>query len=873
MSEARDPVYLKNYLVPEFLIESTDLHFELDEEKTIVTNKMLFTLNPKSMAHEARLSLMGENLELLEIQLNGRTLTANDYTLTDKLLVLPVRDKKFELLIRTQIYPQKNLAFEGLYKSGGMFCTQCEAEGFRKITYFLDRPDVMTKYLVSITADAGKYPLLLSNGNLIEKKSLPGGRHFAKWQDPFKKPSYLFALVAGDLGLYEDHFITRSGRQIKLQIFSHKGYENRCVHAMDSLKKAMKWDEDVFGLEYDLDIFMIVAVDDFNMGAMENKGLNVFNSKYILSNAETATDFDYETILAIIGHEYFHNWTGNRVTCRDWFQLSLKEGLTVFRDQEFSSTVFSRAVKRVEDVIRLRSVQFAEDAGPMAHPVRPQSFIEINNFYTPTVYEKGAEVIRMIHTIIGAVNFRKGMDKYFELFDGQAVTTEDFVRAMELVSGEDLTQFKNWYDQAGTPEVLVTSEYFPSTQTFELKMKQSCPPTPGQVAKKDFHIPVAFSLLAADGREILAEQVLHLKQKTQVFTFKNIEEKPIASLLRGFSAPVKLEYEYSDSELSFLMAHDSDSFNRWEAAQKLFSRTFIKQVEAEQSHRALEVSPELIHAVKAVLNNQELDPQFKSLLLSFPSETYLTQFFENIDVEAITQARQKILMALAKSSFQELEQLLQNITAKLSKMTDKNYSHEGSGLRSLKNACLKLICHIESEKAFAYAVDQFMKAQNMTEEIGALQALNAFDSKVRGEIFKAFYEKWKKESLVINKWLSLQAACTSGNSLGRVQAVSIDPVFDKNNPNKIFDLFYRFGYDNLAGFHDKSGKAYSYMVDQILDIDSRNPQVAARLVSVFNHWKKFDDTRKDLMRVQINRIVQTKNLSNNVFEIASRALN
>jgi aminopeptidase N len=393
------------------------------------------------------------------------------------------------------------------------------------------------------------------------------------------------------------------------------------------------------------------------------------------------------------------------------------------------------------------------------------------------------------------------------------------------------------------------------------------------VAKKDFHIPVAFSLLAADGREILAEQVLHLKQKTQVFTFKNIEEKPIASLLRGFSAPVKLEYEYSDSELSFLMAHDSDSFNRWEAAQKLFSRTFIKQVEAEQSHRALEVSPELIHAVKAVLNNQELDPQFKSLLLSFPSETYLTQFFENIDVEAITQARQKILMALAKSSFQELEQLLQNITAKLSKMTDKNYSHEGSGLRSLKNACLKLICHIESEKAFAYAVDQFMKAQNMTEEIGALQALNAFDSKVRGEIFKAFYEKWKKESLVINKWLSLQAACTSGNSLGRVQAVSIDPVFDKNNPNKIFDLFYRFGYDNLAGFHDKSGKAYSYMVDQILDIDSRNPQVAARLVSVFNHWKKFDDTRKDLMRVQINRIVQTKNLSNNVFEIASRALN
>ena len=871
--EVRQPIFLKDYRATDFIIESLELEFDLFEDHAVVTNKMRIKRNPSVPSKTPNLFLNGEQLELVEIKMNDKLLEREKFYLDEKSLSLNSNEMSFELEIKTKILPQNNLAFEGLYKSGGMFCTQCEAEGFRKITYFLDRPDVMTKYVVSITADKLKYPILLSNGNLIAKKDLANGRHFAKWQDPFKKPSYLFALVAGDLGVLEDNFITKSGREIKLQIFSHKGYESRCKHAMHSLKKAMKWDEDFFGLEYDLDIFMIVAVDDFNMGAMENKGLNVFNSKYILANSETATDVDYELILAIIGHEYFHNWTGNRITCRDWFQLSLKEGLTVYRDQEFSSTVFSRAVKRIEDVIRLRTVQFAEDAGPMAHPVRPQSFIEINNFYTPTVYEKGAEVIRMIHTIIGATNFRNGMDKYFELYDGMAVTTEDFVHAMELASGVNLTQFKNWYDQAGTPEVKASSEYDVKTQCFKLKLTQSCPVTPGQSVKKNFHIPVAFALLAEDGTELLKETVLHLKEKEQIFHFDNIRQKPIASLLRSFSAPVKLEYEYTDSELSFLMAKDTDSFNRWEAAQKLYCRTFMKQVEAKQKGVKLDVSSELTTAFQAIISNDQLDYHLKSLLLSFPSESYLTQLFEKIDVESITFAQDTIVKHLIENSFSALEKLTHSLTDQLSKLKSQEYTHEASGLRSLKNTCLRLLCQNDSPQAFAHAISQFTKAKNMTEEIGALQALNHFDSKERTDVFQNFYEKWKKETLVINKWIALQAACPGGNSLARVQKTSQDSVFDKTNPNKIYDLFFRFGYDNLSGFHAKSGQAYEFLVDQILEIDSRNPQVAARLVSIFNHWKKFDSNRKDLMKTQITRIVETKNLSNNVFEIASRALN
>ncbi len=872
-AETRLPVYLKDYCATDFLVESLELKFDLYEDHAFVTSKLVAFRNPNMKSKAPNLFLNGEQLELVEVKINGKTLEREHYYLDEKGLSLHPAEMKFEMEITTKIYPQKNLAFEGLYKSGGIFCTQCEAEGFRKITYFLDRPDVMTKYKVIITADKLKYPVLLSNGNLIAQKELPEGRHLVEWQDPFKKPCYLFALVAGDLGVLEDHFVTQSGRNIKLQIYSHKGYESRCIHAMHSLKKAMKWDEEYFGLEYDLDIFMIVAVDDFNMGAMENKGLNVFNSKYILANNETATDIDYELILAIIGHEYFHNWTGNRVTCRDWFQLSLKEGLTVYRDQEFSSTVFSRAVKRIEDVIRLRSVQFAEDAGPMAHPVRPQSFIEINNFYTPTVYEKGAEVIRMIHTIIGATNFRKAMDKYFELYDGMAVTTEDFVHAMELASGVDLTQFKNWYDQAGTPEVKASSEYDVKTQIFSLKLIQSCPTTPGQSIKKAFHIPIAIALLAEDGTELLKESVLHLKEMEQVFQFSHIKQKPIASLLRSFSAPVKIDYEYSDAELSFLMAKDTDSFNRWEATQKLYCRSFMKQVEANQQGLKLDVSSELTSAFQAVLSNDQLDYHLKSLLLSFPSETYLTQLFEEIDVESITYAQDKIVRHLLGSSFSLLENLVLSLADKLSKLKSQEYSQKASGLRSLKNTCLRLLCQNDNPHAFTHAISQFTKAKNMTEEIGALQALNHFDSKARADVFQNFYEKWRTETLVINKWLALQAACPGGNALARVQKTSLDSAFDNTNPNKIYDLFFRFGYDNLIGFHDKSGQAYEFLVDQILEIDSRNPQVAARLVSVFNHWKKFDPKRKQLMKTQITRIVETKNISNNVFEIASRALN
>ncbi|MBU2479440.1 MAG: aminopeptidase N, partial [Gammaproteobacteria bacterium] len=626
-------IHLRDYQPPAFMIEKVELNFELGEVDTRVESR-LFVVRATDTAADAPLILQGEKLVLESITLDGRRLSASDYQVDkDSLTVTSVPDR-FVLIIATRIKPQDNTELSGLYKSSGNFCSQCEAEGFRRITYFLDRPDVMARYSTRISADRQRYPVLLSNGNLVEKGEAEDGRHWARWEDPFPKPSYLFALVAGALARVDDHFVTLSGRKVQLTVYVQPHNLDMCDHAMQSLKKAMRWDEEVYGREYDLDCYMIVAVDDFNMGAMENKGLNVFNSKFVLARPDTATDMDYQNIEGVIGHEYFHNWSGNRVTCRDWFQLSLKEGFTVFRDQEFSADMTSRGVKRIQDVNQLRTYQFREDAGPMAHPVRPDSYVEINNFYTSTVYNKGAEVVRMLHTLLGAEGFRHGTDLYFERHDGQAVTTEDFVRALEDANGVQLQQFRHWYSQAGTPVVRVERHYNPVAQTYALTLQQRCPATPGQKEKLPFHIPIATSLFDAQGQALPlqlygesqahgTEQVLQLCQEQDSFVFQNITAEPVPSLLRGFSAPIRLELDYTDTELSFLLAHDTDPYSRWEAGQRLAVRLILTLADAWRSQREMQVPAMFVDAIAAVLNAKDIDPAFKALALSLPGETYL----------------------------------------------------------------------------------------------------------------------------------------------------------------------------------------------------------------------------------------------------------
>lgn len=881
------PIYLKDYRPPEFFIPEVKLHFDLHDEFTRVTSKLSLTRNT-AIESTGTLALNGEGLKPLRVAIDGRELKANEYEVTSTHLIIPNVPDRFELEVETRIEPHKNLSCEGLYKSSGMFCTQCEAESFRKITYFLDRPDVMSVYTVTIEADKAKYPILLSNGNSISKRDLGNGRHEAVWHDPFKKPSYLFALVAGDLGVLEDRYTTRSGREVKLQIFVRKGLESRCQHAMDSLKWAMKWDEDTYGLEYDLDTYMIVVADDFNMGAMENKGLNIFNANYVLAHPETATDHDFTNITAIVGHEYFHNWTGNRVTCRDWFQLSLKEGLTVFRDQNFSADMSSPAVRRIEDVTRLRTHQFAEDAGPMAHPVRPQSYITIDNFYTLTVYEKGAEVIRMIETIVGREGFRKGMDLYFQRHDGQAVTTDDFVAAMADANGLDLTQFKNWYDQAGTPVIKVRTEHDPEKQTYTLHIEQSCPPTPGQPEKKPFHIPVAIGLVGPDGRDMKLQLesasssaaavsngrdentlVLHVREPKQSFVFNGVREKPVLSLLRGFSAPVRTEYDYTNEELAFLIRHDSDSFCRWEAAQTLAVRMVKELVAEKQAGRPLTSGSWLIDSFASIISDRELDPAFASYMLRLPASQYLAQFFNPIDVEAIHEAREHLTREIALRYKNEFA----NIYADLSKRDTSGFTPLAAGLRALKNTALYYLSVTEEESHLELAIRQRREAKTMTEELGALEALSNVSAPVRDTAFEEFYAKWKHETLVINKWFTVQAVSTRPDTLERVRKLATDPLFDKNNPNKIYSLYTAFCRYNQLRFNDPSGAGYRLIADQILEIDERNPQVASSLMAGFSHWRKLDGKRQALIRTELERILAKPGLSSNVYELASKMLN
>jgi aminopeptidase N len=876
-------VYLKDYTPPEYLVGQVDLTFMLDAEDTRVASRLTIQKNRQAgTSANAPLVLDGEGLQLELVKLNGVALRPGQYQLSETSLTIVNAPKVevFTLDIETRINPKANTALEGLYLSKGMFCTQCEAQGFRKITYFPDRPDVMAKFSVTIIAERSRYPVLLSNGNMVSVGILKKNRHWVKWEDPFPKPAYLFALVAGQLLAVDDTFTTQSGREVKLQIFVEEQDVDKCAHAMQSLKKAMAWDEEVYGREYDLDLYMIVAVSHFNMGAMENKGLNIFNTKYVLARPDTATDADYENIEAVIAHEYFHNWTGNRITCRDWFQLSLKEGLTVFRDQEFTADQTSRGVKRIDDVELLRTRQFAEDAGPLAHPVRPESYIEINNFYTLTVYEKGAEVVRMIHTLLGQENFRKGTDLYFERHDGQAVTCEDFVRAMEEASGIDLTQFRRWYSQAGTPDLFVSGEYDAKTQSLTLSVKQSCPATPGQATKQPLHIPFALGLLGPDGQDYPLQlegeaepgattRILDVKDAQQRFLFINVPQKPVISALRNFSAPVRLHLHHSYEELAFLLAHDSDPFNRWDAGQNLANQIILSRIEhIVEGEHPRSIDKHLVDAYRHMLSQDWDDLSYLALLLTLPSESYVSALMKIIDPEAVHIALYSVKKELATTLASELETLYRTYQAEETGRLDA----ESISRRSLKNACLDWLAELDTPEIHALAVRQFQAARTMTDQIAALSAIVNSHNPEKPACLAAFYQQWQREDLVIDKWFALQAACHLPGTLNTVRELLQHPAFDLATPNRVRSVVGAFSQNNQVNFHAADGKGYEFLGDHVIALNSLNPQVASRMVTALTQWRRYDDARQVLMRGQLQRIADTAGISKDVYEVATKSL-
>lgn len=872
-------IYLKDYTAPEFLIEHVELNFVLDETDTRVVSKITINKNPLCSLEYAALILQGEQLNLISVAVDGEALNTSQFVQTDESLTINTvpQDRSFIVSIENTINPKTNTALEGLYLSNSLLCTQCEAEGFRKITYFLDRPDVMCSFKTTLIGDKDKYPVLLSNGNRVAQGELKNNRHWVTWEDPFKKPCYLFALVAGQLEKIEDSFVSMSGRDIALEIFVEAHDVDKCDHAMHSLKNAMRWDEEVYGREYDLDLYMIVAVSHFNMGAMENKGLNVFNTKYVLARPDTATDSDYEHIEGVIGHEYFHNWSGNRVTCRDWFQLSLKEGFTVFRDQEFTGDRTSRAVKRIEDVKLLRARQFAEDAGPLAHPIRPESYIEINNFYTLTVYEKGAEVVRMLHTLLGAEGFRKGSDEYFSSYDGQAVTCDDFVNVMERANDIELEQFKRWYAQAGTPILQVSEEYNSNQQSYTLTFKQSTPDTPGQQNKPALHIPIKLGLLRSDGQaeEIVLdgeekgqELIVQLTQKQQSFVFQNISEKPVASLLRGFSAPVILNLQQPLEELAFLLAHDPDTFNRWEAGQKLSCQIILGLIDDIQQGRDLVLNPLLIETYETLLKSSWDDLSYFSLLLALPDEIYLAGQMEVIDVEAIHQAREFVKLKLAKGLENHFNELYRQYHIDES----GNFDADAIGRRRIKNICLNYLMVLSTENSYLLAEKQFNDAGNMTDQLAALSSIVNSENPAKQRCLDRFYQQWQNEALVIDKWFTLQASSHADDTFNVVQSLMDHPAYDSGSPNRVRSLIGAFSQGNPTHFHAASGEGYRFLADQIIALNSANPQVASRMVSAFTQWRRFDEHRQELMQEALNRIVNTANISKDVYEIASKSL-
>jgi aminopeptidase N len=876
-----------DFRVPDYLVDTVALTFELDPAATFVTAELAFRRNPLLAAHAAGaappLVLDGEHQQDVTVALDGVALARDSYTLSPAALTLHEPPAHGRLTIRSRIEPAANVALEGLYVSSGVFCTQCEPEGFRRITYFPDRPDVLAVYTVTIIAERARYPVLLSNGNPIGAGDLPGGRHFATWHDPFPKPTYLFALVAGDLVALEDSFQTVSGRRIALAIYSTPANLDRCTHAMASLKRAMRWDEERFGREYDLDAFMIFCADDFNLGAMENKGLNIFNSKLVLARSDTATDADYQAIENVIAHEYLHNWTGNRVTCRDWFQLSLKEGLTVFRDQEFAADMGSRAVVRIAAVEHLRAAQFPEDAGPMAHPVRPDEYLEINNFYTATVYEKGAEVIRMLHTLLGPERFRAGMDLYFARHDGQAVTCDDFVQAMQDVArgpdGVDLGTFRRWYAQAGTPVVSVRGHYDEARRRYTLEMAQRCPPTPGQPVKEPFHIPVAVGLIGPDGCELALRlegeaapsgttRVLELTAPAQTFRFDDVPAQPVPSLLRGFSAPVRLEHDYTGEDLALLAAHDTDPYGRWDAAQRSYGRAVLAEAQRRAAGAPMSLDRGLTGIVERLLDDATEDPALLALALAPPDLAYLAGLVEPIDVDALVAARDFVSRELARALRPAF------LRGYLSRKPVAPYapSRAQIGTRALRNRCLAYLATLDDEDARALAVAQYGAADNMTDALASLAAINHSVAPERDVLFARFEAKWQDEPLVLDKWFALQATSHRADTLRRVEALLGHPKFNARNPNRVRSLLGAFALHNWPGFHAAGGAGYDLTAAQAIALDRANPHISSLLAGAFNSWRRFAEPRRSLQREALARIAAQSALSSQLREIVTRDL-
>ncbi|MFT6889118.1 MAG: aminopeptidase N [Halioglobus sp.] len=876
-------IFLEDYQAPAYFISRTKLDFELHEDHTVVVATLHIWRNPESAAAQD-LVLHGQELELLSIALDGEDIPEQDYSVGSETLTVSSVPDQFTLRCTTKIKPQENTSLEGLYKSRTMFCTQCEAEGFRKITYYLDRPDVMSVFTVSIDADATRYPVLLSNGNLEESGASASGRHRVSWHDPHPKPAYLFALVAGDLEFIEDSFTTCGKRDVTLRIYVESKDLGKCDHAMASLKRSMLWDEVTYGREYDLDIFNIVAVDDFNMGAMENKSLNIFNSSCVLASPETTTDAGFARVEAIVAHEYFHNWSGNRVTCRDWFQLSLKEGFTVFRDAEFSADMGSRTVKRVEDVSLLRTVQFAEDGGPMAHPVRPNSFIEISNFYTVTIYEKGAEVVRMIHTLLGVEKFRAGSDLYFERHDGQAVTCEDFVLAMEEASGVDLTQFRLWYSQAGTPTIEVSGEYDQEQQTYTLHVKQSCPATPGQSDKEPFLIPLAMGLLGEAGNMPLkmsgeqpdpetsdnTHRILMVDKQEQSFVFEQVAESPVPSLLRSFSAPVRLQSQSTREDLYALMSRDDDGFVRWDSGQQM-ALSVIDEVQSDMAAgREPTVDPLLTHAFQNLLQDESLDAAMVAEMLTLPGENYLAELASQnggADVESIHTSRNLVKSAIAVACSDSLQARFGALAS------DEEYAPTAPQVaaRSLRNVCLEYLVVGDVENILL-AQDQFFAATNMTDRLAALRIICFYGTQSQSELaLDQFYQQWREETLVVNQWFQLQASIPGGDGIARVQSLMSHPDFDLKNPNKIRALVGAFANNNPINFHRKDGQGYRLLTDVVIELNTLNPQIASRLLNPLTKWRNYAG-REELMKTELERLAALPNLSKDVFEIVTKSL-
>jgi aminopeptidase N len=870
-----------DYRPPAFLIERTTLEFDLDPDATQVTSTLEFRRNPDASRHDrtAALVLDGEQQDDVTIELDGAPLASSRAVFAPGRLTIVDPPASGTLTIRSRNAPSRNVALEGLYISSGVFCTQCEPEGFRRIAYFPDRPDVLSVYTVVIRADRARFPVLLANGNLVEGGELPGGRHFAVWHDPFPKPSYLFALVAGDLAALDDTFTTMSGRRVRLSIYSTPKNVPRCTHAMASLKASMRWDEQRFGREYDLDRFMIFCADDFNMGAMENKGLNIFNSRLVLADPATATDDDYQAIEGVIGHEYFHNWTGNRVTCRDWFQLSLKEGLTVFRDQEFSSDMGSRPVERIAAVEYLRREQFAEDAGPMAHAVRPEEYQEINNFYTATVYEKGAELIRMQQTLLGTDAFRRGMDLYFARHDGEAVTCDEFVQAMQDASGADLTQFRRWYAQSGTPIVRASGCYDSATQTYALDVSQETPPTPGQPAKQPFHIPLAIGLLGPDGSDLplrlegddarsATTRVLELRATREQFRFVDVPAPPVPSLARGFSAPIRLEFPYSQRELAFLAAHDADPVNRWDAAQRTFVDALLSLARDRRAGRAMTVAPIVEEVVAHLLADSTGDPALIAMALTPPDLAYVASMEDIHDADGVVAARDLLIRELTR----RLRTAFEGTVARHRPHGIYEPKQAQIGPRRLRNLALRYVGSLDDAPARALAIAQYDSADNMTDAIGALAAIKDSDSPERHDLFARFEARWRDEPLVLDKWFALEATAHRDGTLTRVKSLLGHPRFNARNPNRVRSLVGAFALRNFACFHDAQGAGYAFVADQVLALDPANPQLASSIAGAFNLWKRFPEPRRSLMKAALERIARVPTLSPDVGEVVSRTL-